>query len=96
MKNYVEEFLLAYKAFETQCRTLGKEVKDLEEELGETDPKMQKLRMCRQIRNYVSHNDYTDFIQIHKGMIKFLKDELKASKQKPKKTKKTTTIKKKK
>lgn len=90
MKNNVEEFLVAYKAFETLCRTTGKEVKELEEELGETDPKVQKIRLCRQIRNYCSHNDYEDFIQIHKGMIKFLKDEIKAFKKKPAKKKNTT------
>ena len=82
MKNNVEDFLVAYKAFETLCRTTGKEVKELEEELGETNPKVQKIRLCRQLRNFVSHNDYEDFIQIHKGMIKFLKDEIKEFKKK--------------
>ena len=47
MKNNVEEFLVAYKAFETICRQNGKEVKELEEELGETDPKVQRIRLCR-------------------------------------------------
>lgn len=92
MKNNVEDFLVAYKAFETLCRTSGKEVKELEEELGETNSKVQKIRLCRQLRNYCSHNDYEDFIQIHKGMIKFLKDEIKEFKKKPKK-KITKTIK---
>ena len=83
----MDEFLVAYKAFETLCRTAGKEVKELEEELGETNPKVQKIRLCRQLRNYCSHNDYEDFIQIHKGMIKFLKDEIKGFKKKPAKKK---------
>ena len=85
MKNNVEEFLVAYKAFETMCRQNGKEVKELEEELGETNPNVQKIRLCRQIRNFCSHNDYEDFIQIHKGMIKFLKTEIKNLKPKAKK-----------
>lgn len=84
MKNNVEEFLVAYKAFETICRQeKQKDIKDYEEELGETNPKMQKIRYCRQTRNYCSHNDYEDFIQIHKGMIKFLKEEIKELKKKP-------------
>ena len=83
----MDKFLVAYKAFETLCRTAGKEVKELEEELGETDPKVQKIRLCRQLRNFVSHNDYEDFIQIHKGMIKFLKDEIKEFKKSQQKRK---------
>ena len=83
MKNNVEEFLVAYKTFETVCRQeKQKDVKEYEEELGETNPKMQRIRLCRQIRNFCSHNDYEDFIQIHKGMIKFLKEEIKELKKK--------------
>ena len=87
MKNNVEEFLTAYKVFETICRQKGKEVKEFEESLGETNPKVQKIRIIRQLRNFCSHNEYNDFIQIHKGMIKFLKDEIKLSKQKENKQK---------
>lgn len=95
MKNNVEEFLTAYKAFETICRQKGKEVKEFEESLGETNPKVQKIKIIRQLRNFCSHNDYNDFIQIHKDMIKFLKDEIKLSKQKEnKKNNKTNTKKK--
>ena len=85
MKDNVDEFLVAYKAYEMVCRAKGKEVKDIEDELGENNPKMQKIRICRQLRNFCVHNEHNDFIQIHKGMIKFLKEEIKLSKQKPKK-----------
>lgn len=87
MKDRSGEFLLAYKDIELICRAQNKEVKDLETELGaETyDSDACRLRICRQIRNFIVHNDNEEFLVVSPGMIKFLKEmkkELKSNKNK--------------
>ncbi len=89
MKDNVAEFLLEFKNMEQNCRAIkGKEVREIEEELGEGNIIKNKLQISRQLRNFCSHNDYSGFIQIHKGMIKFLKEFNKSLKPKTSKTSK--------
>lgn len=83
--NKITIFLEKYKSIETSLRAKGIDVKEYEETLDPDDS--QKLRLCRTIRNYVSHNeDGLKFIEISSEMMKFVekldidinKDALKA------------------
>lgn len=80
MVDRVAQFLDEYKKLELLCRSKDKEVNELENELGvdRGDPEATKIRMCRQLRNFVVHNEYDGFIVISPGMIKFLKNYTKS------------------
>ena len=64
-----EKFLEAYKALEVELRLDNITVLDYENSLEGTD--QEKLKVCRIMRNYMSHND-TTFIQANNDQIKFI------------------------
>lgn len=64
-----EKFLEAYKALEAELRLDNTTVLDYENTLEGTD--QEKLKVCRIMRNYMSHND-TTFIQATNDQIKFI------------------------
>ena len=67
-----DKFLDSYKALETELRLYeNKTVLDYENEL--TGTFQEKLKSCRIMRNYMSHND-TSFLQASNEQIKFLND----------------------
>lgn len=71
MKNE-EKFLNLYKEYESIMRDQGLDCKDFEEHCEDT--LQNRLRMCRQMRNYLSHNNDAGFLDISNTQIKFLSD----------------------
>lgn len=70
--NLQDQFLTEYKNFETILRDLNLDYKDIESEVdSETS---EKMRLCRNLRNYLSHNSDKSFVSISKNMIDFLTD----------------------
>lgn len=65
-----EKFLTLYREYEGLLRSAGKEPKEVEE--AENDLDGGRLRMCRQIRNYLCHVDDSSFIGISDKMLSFL------------------------
>lgn len=71
MSKQTTDFLTKYKEIETALREKGVDVKDYEDGLPVSDS--QKFRMCRNIRNYLSHNEGgEEFIEISPKMQSFL------------------------
>jgi len=69
--NNIYLFLEKYKGVESCLRAQQIDMKSYEESLPEADS--QKLRMCRNLRNYAAHNDgFRTFLSISDEMIKFL------------------------
>lgn len=78
MKNY-EKFLETYKKIEQILYKDNIKVQDYEEQLNNSNRKSDadKLRLCRTLRNYLSHQDgATNFISISTGMQTFLESIL--------------------
>jgi len=76
MNKLTTDFLTEYKTLESNIRSeLGISVLDYENKLTEAGKttEAEKLKVCRIIRNYLSHND-TDFIVPTKDMINFVYD----------------------
>lgn len=74
-----EKFLAIYKEYETLVRAAGKEPKDIEIEAEEVEAN--RLYICRQFRNYLSHVPDPGFLVPTDKMLKFLQsrvDTLKA------------------
>lgn len=67
----LEKFLEAYKELEQILREDNVSVLDYENSLSEADK--EKLKVCRIIRNYASHND-KKFVTCTKEQIKFLEE----------------------
>jgi len=68
--NINESFLNEYKSLEETCRDLNIDLKDLADQLGDVDGN--KLNICRQMRNYMSHNSEKHFISATNFQVKFL------------------------
>ena len=73
-QNHTEEFLSQYKSLESTLRLLdpNSSVLSYEETLEDADCK-DKLRICRQVRNYIQHHeDGLSFLSPTPSMISFL------------------------
>lgn len=77
---YNEQFLNVYKEFEAILRNQNVDYKALE--LNSDDLIMNRLRICRQIRNYLTHNNDNIFIDISKNQVKFIKEMIETQKMK--------------
>ena len=69
-----ETFLQLYKEYETLLREKGRDPKSVEEE-GEGQIQ-NRLRICRQFRNYLSHNHDPGFLFVSDEQIEFLQDQI--------------------
>ncbi len=69
--NINEDFLNAYKDLESELRETGLTVLDYENGLKAGN--LEKLKVCRIMRNYMSHNDKT-FLIASKDQVKFLNE----------------------
>lgn len=68
-----EKFLALYKEYEGIIRSRGiQNPKDAEENMEDADA--QRMRMCRQFRNYISHNNDAGFLEPTDKMIDFIND----------------------
>lgn len=65
-----EKFLTLYKELEGILREQGVDYKELEDKSN--DEVQNKLRICRQIRNFMSHNEDANFLSASEAQIKFL------------------------
>ena len=86
-QNHTEEFLNQYKSLESTLRLLdpNSSVLSFEESLEDADRK-DKLRICRQMRNYIQHHeDGLSFLSPTSSMVSFLSrmtNDLLASREK--------------
>lgn len=71
--SYNSKFLEKYKELEMLLRTQNIDFKNYEEE--QEDSIKQKLRICRMMRNYLSHNDII-FIEATKEQINFIQNTI--------------------
>ena len=67
-----DKFLDIYKQLESELRSNGKSVLDYEESLTFDQTDKEKLKACRIMRNYMSHNDL-EFMVASQAQIIFLK-----------------------
>ena len=67
--NITDKYLEAYKELESELKYNGQGVLDYENSLSGTE--QEKLKVCRIMRNYMSHND-TSFLTPSEEQIKFL------------------------
>lgn len=72
--NYNSKFLEKYRELEILLRNNNIDFKDFEEN-QENEKDKQKLRICRIMRNYLSHNDIT-FIEATKEQIDFITNNI--------------------
>lgn len=69
--NNITIFLEKYKSVESSLRSKGIDVKEYEDTLNTDDA--QRLRLCRTLRNYISHNeDGKTFVEISSDMLNFI------------------------
>lgn len=76
MKKQNDTFLTTYKALEKELTDMGLSIKDYEDRLvndGNTDA-ADKLRLCRMIRNYLSHHaDGDELVTVNNNLSAFIK-----------------------
>ena len=76
MKKQNDTFLTTYKALEKELTDMGLSIKDYEDRLvndGNTDA-ADKLRLCRMIRNYLSHHaDGDELVTVNNNISAFIK-----------------------
>lgn len=76
MKKQNDTFLTTYKALEKELTDMGLSIKDYEDRLvnnGNTDA-ADKLRLCRMIRNYLSHHaDGDELVTVNNKLSAFIK-----------------------
>lgn len=76
MKKQNDTFLTTYKALEKELTDMGLSIKDYENRLvnnGNTDA-ADKLRLCRMIRNYLSHHaDGDELVTVNNNLSAFIK-----------------------
>lgn len=76
MKKQNDTFLTTYKALEKELTDMGLSIKDYEDKLvnnGNTDA-ADKLRLCRMIRNYLSHHaDGDELVTVNNNLSAFIK-----------------------
>ena len=71
--NLIQEYLEVYKELEGALRNHQNEIRVLDYEKTLPPNEEEKLRICRQVRNYIQHHDNSEnFIAISPGMIEFL------------------------
>lgn len=79
MKKQNDTFLTTYKALEKELTDTGLSIKDYEDRLinnGNTDT-ADKLRLCRMIRNYLSHHaDGDELITANNNLSTFIKEQI--------------------
>ena len=79
MKKQNDTFLTTYKALEKELTDTGLSIKDYEDRLinnGYTDT-ADKLRLCRMIRNYLSHHaDGDELITANNNLSTFIKEQI--------------------
>lgn len=68
---YNDKFLEAYKQLEAELKYDSKTVLDYENSLQGTE--QEQLKVCRIMRNYMSHNDMS-FLETSANQVKFLND----------------------
>lgn len=75
-KTQNDTFLTTYKALEKELTDMGLSIKDYEDRLvndGNTDA-ADKLRLCRMIRNYLSHHaDGDELVTVNNNLSAFIK-----------------------
>lgn len=74
-----ETFIVRWKEYETLLRDSGTDIKDAEN--SACDMEAGRLRICRQIRNYLTHVDDCGFINVSDKMISFIEDKIRAVKE---------------
>ena len=87
MASNLEVFLKEWKVLESSMRENGLEVREWEEQhIGEVEA--ERLKVCRIIRNYITHNPTESFIdRLDNMMIKWVKQFAKSLKPKKKSNK---------
>ena len=70
--NKVEEFLAAYREYESLLRDNQKDYKTIED--GSDDLNQNRMRICRQMRNYLSHQNDIGFLEPTKLQIDYMKE----------------------
>lgn len=73
-KKDIDHFLALYREYETLVRDEGLEPKDVED--AADDLTQNRLRMCRQFRNYLSHQNDPSFIDISDQMLRFMQSNV--------------------
>ena len=66
-----EKFLDAFRALDSELKDQGSTVLEYENSLKDGSVEKEKLKVCRIMRNYMSHND-TTFLTASNEQIKFL------------------------
>lgn len=73
-----DKFLALYKEYETLMRDAGKDVKTQEDSVSGVES--DRLRMCRQFRNYLAHTPDPGFLEPTDKMMRFLQSQADAIK----------------
>ena len=71
--DYNSKFLDAFRALDSELKDQGKSVLDYENSMKDGSSDKEKLKVCRIMRNYMSHND-TTFLTASNEQIKFLEE----------------------
>lgn len=71
-----QEFLELYRTYESALRDAGEDYKTLEERSD--DLLQNRMRMCRQMRNYLSHQNDAGFLSISESQLDFLRELIRA------------------
>ena len=70
MDNQTTKFLTLYRAYESYLREQGMEYKAVED--AATGQKQDRMRICRQIRNYLVHQEDAGFLAVSDLQLQFL------------------------
>lgn len=73
-KKDIDRFLALYREYETLVRNEGLEPKDVED--AADDLAQNRLRMCRQFRNYLSHQNDLSFLDVSGPMLRFMQSNV--------------------
>ena len=74
-----KQFLDTYRRYESLARQSGTTPQMVEESFAEADPKKAgRLKICRQIRNYLTHADDPGFLPISDTMLECLESQANA------------------
>lgn len=74
MATNVEQFLDLYRTYEQLLRADGHDPKEMEDLMAGQDG--ERLRMCRQFRNFLSHVSDPGFIDPSEKMLRFMTDQV--------------------
>lgn len=81
MPGNTDKFMSVYKEYEQLLRAAGRDPKGEEDVLAANgDPAAERLRMCRQFRNYFAHVQDPGFIEPTDKMVKFVDERAKTLK----------------